>query len=132
MSHADHTRHGFDLERAMASAKADWEAGATLGTLRRNIDELDEEIVALLARRQHWVTLAAFVKRESGEEAVRAPERVDEVLGKVKALADENGLSHDIAEPTYRALIAASIDHQLGAHRLLRARSAAPRVTAGR
>lgn len=119
MSHERQPGMGFDLERAMAIARSDWEAGADLGTLRDNIDALDAEISVLLARRQHWVTLAAYVKKDSGEDAVRAPERVDEVLDKVKALADENGVSWGIVEPTYRALIAASIEHQLGVHRLL-------------
>ena len=58
--------------------------------------------------------------RETSASIRTAPHRVLE------------SLIHTLNYEEPRALIAASIDHQLGAHRLLRARDTAPRVTAGR
>lgn len=90
-----------------------------LAELRAEIDELDRQIVPLLARRQAWVVRAGHVKRSEDERAVHAPERVEEVVAHVLRLADEHGLSRDIAERAYRALIQASIELQLEVHRAL-------------
>jgi isochorismate pyruvate lyase len=80
-----------------------------LSEIRARIDALDSQIIALLARRQDLVRQAGAQKRD--EAAVRAPDRVDEVIVKVRALA--TALHPHVAEATYRAMIAAFIDLEL-------------------
>lgn len=87
----------------------------TLADVRASIDELDQRIVALIAERQQWVIAAGALKTD--EQAVRAPARVEQVIAKVRAVAEEAGASPDVLERTYRALIAAFIDLELEHHR---------------
>ncbi|KAB1659618.1 chorismate mutase [Pseudoclavibacter chungangensis] len=87
----------------------------TLDDVRANIDEIDRRLVALVAERQRFVLAAGALK--SDEQAVRAPARVEQVIAKVRGLAEEAGASPDVVERTYRALIAAFIDLELEAHR---------------
>jgi isochorismate pyruvate lyase len=82
-----------------------------LSEIRARIDALDSQIIALLARRQDLVRQAGAQKRD--EAAVRAPDRVDEVIVKVRALATQSALHPHVAEATYRAMIAAFIDLEL-------------------
>jgi len=87
-----------------------------LAALRDEIDALDEQIVELLARRGAVVTRVGALKRELGsdEDAVRARDRVEGVVRKVRDLAAARGLDPRIADRTYRALIEALTDMQLG------------------
>ncbi|MER5970729.1 chorismate mutase [Streptomyces sp. NPDC002055] len=71
--------------------------------LRGSIDGLDRQILALLAERTRVVMELTEYKRD--EETVRSPGRVEQVIAKVRALADESGMPPDIAEATYRTLI---------------------------
>jgi isochorismate pyruvate lyase len=75
---------------------------------------LDRQIVELLSRRQLWVVEAGQLKTD--RDAVRAPDRVEKVISKVRDLADESGASPDVVERTYRAMIAAFIDLELSIH----------------
>ena len=84
-------------------------------TVRSEIDALDRQIVALIAERQQWVIAAGALKKD--EEAVRAPARVEQVITKVRDLAEAAGASPDVVERTYRALIAGFIDLELTHHR---------------
>jgi organic hydroperoxide reductase OsmC/OhrA/chorismate mutase len=79
----------------------------SLEAVRTAIDQLDGDIVALLARRSACVKQAARFKRSDAE--ARAPARVEQVIAKVRALAAETGLEPQVAEATYRAMIAAFI-----------------------
>ncbi|WP_210403838.1 chorismate mutase [Salinibacterium sp. UTAS2018] len=87
----------------------------TLAEIRAQIDTLDRQIVSLIAERQKRVIAAGSLK--SDEQAVRAPQRVEQVITKVRALADEAGASPDVVEKTYRALIASFIALELEHHR---------------
>ncbi len=51
-----------------------------LTEIREAINLLDERIVELIAERQAWVEQAGRLKRDQGEDAVRAPARVDAVI----------------------------------------------------
>ncbi|GAA0234323.1 chorismate mutase [Cryptosporangium japonicum] len=86
-----------------------------LTDLRSAIDGLDREIVGLLARREQLVRRAGRLKADS--DAVRAPARVEQVIAKVRALADESGADPAVVEATYRAMIGAFIDLELRVHR---------------
>ncbi len=84
-----------------------------LHDIRKEIDAIDGQVIALLAERQRWVEAAGRAKSGQATDAVRAPERVERVIAQVRARAAHAGLSPDVAERTYRALIAAFIDHEL-------------------
>ncbi|KUL52930.1 chorismate mutase [Streptomyces sp. NRRL S-1521] len=74
-----------------------------IAELRLSIDDLDRRIVALLAERTTVVRTLTEYKRD--EDAVRSPGRVEQVVAKVRGLAEEHGMPPAIAEATYRTLI---------------------------
>lgn len=75
-----------------------------LAGLRREIDALDREIVAALARRMQIVERVVAVKREHGI-AANLPDRVEEVAAKVRREAEREGLPPDLAETVWRAMM---------------------------
>jgi isochorismate pyruvate lyase len=77
----------------------------------RQIDGLDRRIVALLAEREQFVRRAGRLKTDAG--AVRAPQRVAQVVERVRSAATELGASPEVVERTYRAMIGAFIDLEL-------------------
>ncbi|MBA9002244.1 chorismate mutase [Thermomonospora cellulosilytica] len=91
------------------------DAPESLAEVRSRIDALDGELVRLLAERQELVRAAAAFKAD--EQAVRAPDRVEQVVAKVRARAAEAGLAPEVAEAVWRAMIAAFIDYELARHR---------------
>ena len=80
----------------------------TLAQVREQIDRLDRDIVALLAERGRYVLAAAPFKRSADE--VRAPQRVEQVVAKVRQLAAEHGAMPEVVERIYRELINAYTD----------------------
>ena len=82
-----------------------------LEEIRAEIDLLDRRLVTLLAERERLVRRAGRLKADTG--AVRAPGRVEQVVASARAMAAEAGASPDVAERTYRAMIAAFIDLEL-------------------
>jgi isochorismate pyruvate lyase len=88
-----------------------------LGGIRAAIDAVDEEIVRLLAEREGLVRRAAPLKADA--QAVRAPDRVAQVVARVRGLAAVAGGDPDVVERTYRAMIQAFIDLETGEHRRL-------------
>ncbi|WP_250006552.1 chorismate mutase [Actinoplanes sp. M2I2] len=87
----------------------------SLDDVRSHIDELDSQIVALLARRQKLVEAAAGFK--SDEHAVRAPDRVERVVTAVRAKAVAAGLDAAVAEAIWRSMITAFTELELSRHR---------------
>jgi isochorismate pyruvate lyase len=83
----------------------------SLDEIRAEIDLLDRRLVTLLAERERLVRRAGRLKADTG--AVRAPGRVEQVVARARAMAAEAGASPDVAERTYRAMIAAFIDLEL-------------------
>ncbi|MCW3479363.1 chorismate mutase [Neisseriaceae bacterium JH1-16] len=86
----------------------------SIDEVREQIDRLDRQIVALLAERGGYVRQAAGFKRNSDE--VRAPQRVEQVIAKVRALAGELDADPTVVEQTYRAMIDAFIAAELAEH----------------
>jgi isochorismate pyruvate lyase len=82
--------------------------------VRQQIDRLDRQIVTLLAERGAYVRQAARFKRNGDE--VRAPQRVEQVIGKVVSLANELGADSMVIEQVYRAMIDAFIAAELAEH----------------
>ncbi|KQQ55930.1 chorismate mutase [Pseudomonas sp. Leaf127] len=90
--------------------------------VRQHIDRLDREIVTLLARRGRFVSQAAAFK--STAQDVRAPARVEQVIARVNALADEVGGNRQVVEQVYRAMISAFIEAELAEHQAMTANRA--------
>jgi len=82
----------------------------TLGEVRDNIDRIDREIVRAMAERSKYVREAARFKKSAAE--VEAPQRVEQVVEKAKALAAQDGLPPGVAEATYRAMIKAFTEYE--------------------
>jgi isochorismate pyruvate lyase len=82
--------------------------------VRASIDATDREIVRLLAKREGYVRRAARFKKTQRE--VEAPKRVEEVVGKVKALAEGHGASPEVVEEVYRAMISRFISLEMDEH----------------
>lgn len=82
-----------------------------MSDVRRVIDALDDELVALLAKRQRQIERAAKVKPALGIPA-RVPDRVDEVLARVLGAARREGLSVEVAMNLWTAIIEWSISYE--------------------
>ncbi|WP_433261400.1 chorismate mutase [Micromonospora vinacea] len=101
------------------------ETAATLTEIRARIDELDRDLVGLLARREALVRQAAPLKSDG--QAVRAPDRVAQVVARVRTLAIEEGADPDLIERIYRGMIQAFIDMETDEHHRI-AGGSAPRT----
>ncbi|TCL08697.1 chorismate mutase [Shimia isoporae] len=77
-------------------------------TLRDQIDALDRDLVRLLAKRTGYIDRAVEIKTEAGLPA-SIPARVEDVVAKVKATAETEGLDPSIVEVMWRELIDWSI-----------------------
>jgi len=83
----------------------------SLEEVRTNIDNIDHKIVDLITRRGEYVRQAATFKKSTDD--VKAPKRVEQVIQKVREIADEAGGNPKIVEKIYRAMIAAFINAEL-------------------
>ena len=82
-----------------------------LAAVRIAVDEVDEQIVTLIARRERLIRIAGTLKSDSAE--VRAPGRVERVIEHVRATAEQKDIDVDLVEKTYRAMIDAFITLEL-------------------
>jgi isochorismate pyruvate lyase len=76
--------------------------------LRAAIDELDGDLIKLLATRATYIDRAAELKSVNGLPA-NIPARVEEVVAKVKANAAREGFDPELAETIWRQMISWSI-----------------------
>ncbi|SLN77018.1 chorismate mutase [Ruegeria meonggei] len=76
--------------------------------LRVQIDRLDRQLIAMLVTRAGYIDRAAQLKPAEGLPA-RIPDRVEEVVQRVRAGSDELGMDPDLAEQLWRILIDWSI-----------------------
>ena len=81
----------------------------TLNEVRQAIDSLDAELITLLAKRQTLVEQAGRLKPRGDRQAVAAPERVAQVIAARRGQAAAAGLSPEVAEAVWQAMIAAFI-----------------------
>jgi isochorismate pyruvate lyase len=77
----------------------------TLAEVRTNIDRIDRVIVRLLADRQSFVHEAGRFK--ANPDAVDDPVRVAQIIEKLRGIAEQDHVSPDVVEATFRAMIAA-------------------------
>ena len=75
----------------------------SIDEVRNNINNIDEQIVKLIALRGEFVKQAAKFKKDSDD--VKAPKRVEEVINKVKDLAKSTSANEEILENVYRTMI---------------------------
>ncbi len=71
--------------------------------IRREIDDLDGHIIALLGRRFAYVKAAS--KFKMSKAAVKDPERFQAMLVQRRTWAEAAGLSPDVIEKMYRDLV---------------------------
>lgn len=87
---------------------------SSIEEVRNCIDQIDSSLVKIIAQRAECVKAAATFK--TNHSAVRAPDRVEQVINKVRKKATEEGLPEVIIEKVYRAMIDAFIDYELDQH----------------
>ncbi len=79
-------------------------AADALAKLRRRIDGVDSELVALLAKRQRCVEEVIEIKR-TAQLPARIPARIDEVLAHIRKLAVAANVEPDLAVAVWREMI---------------------------
>jgi len=84
---------------------------STLHDARERIDEIDRHIVELLARRYALVDVVCETKAEAGQ-AVRDPDREDELLDHIATVAEEHGLAPQVARRIYDEVLTQSVRRQ--------------------
>jgi isochorismate pyruvate lyase len=104
--------HGRPLRRYLDSSYVP--VCSSLAEVRKNIDMIDRQIVGLIAERGHFVKDAARFKRDAYQ--VSAPQRQQEVLDKVRALAEKEGAYPEVVEAAFRAMIAGFIAREQQDH----------------
>lgn len=83
---------------------------ASLQNIRNSIDEIDSQIIALIANRRKLVLSAApFKDSPVGETGVRVPERITSMLLSIRLQAEEQGLNPDFIQKLFSDLIEHSI-----------------------
>jgi isochorismate pyruvate lyase len=75
--------------------KRPWEC-ADMSQVRSEIDRIDSELVRLIAERFGYVERAWQLKKDPSE--ARVPWRIQQVIDKVKAHAEERGLPPEMVE----------------------------------
>ena len=81
-----------------------------MAEVRRGVDRLDEEIVALLGERFRYMAAAARIKPD--REAVRDEARKADVLAKVALHAAAAGVPAEVVADLYERLVEASIAYE--------------------
>lgn len=76
-----------------------------------NIDRIDTEIIKLIAERGTYVVQASNFKKN--EDGVKAPNRVEAVITKVRGKAQEYGANADMVEALYREMISRFINMEM-------------------
>lgn len=71
--------------------------------IRSEIDQMDHDIIKILAKRFEYVKAAS--KFKTSETSVKAPERFFSMLNQRRVWAEENQLNADVIEKMYRDLV---------------------------
>jgi isochorismate pyruvate lyase len=69
-----------------------------LAAVRIAVDEVDDQIVTLIARRERLIRIAGTLKGDDAE--VRAPGRVERIIEHVRSAAEKKDIDPDIVEST--------------------------------
>lgn len=84
-----------------------WVFMDALSNIRSAIDNIDRELIRLLAQRQRLVEKAGRLKLKGDKDAVESSDRVAQVIANRRKEALELGLSPDVAEGVWRSMIKA-------------------------
>lgn len=87
----------------------------TLEEVRTEIDRLDDKIVELIGARNGYVKQAAKFKNTIDE--VKAPERINEVMAKVRHKALTLGMSPNLLEEIYTIMINEMVESEISEFR---------------
>jgi isochorismate pyruvate lyase len=87
----------------------------SLEEVREQIDSLDEQIVELIAARNDYIHQAANFK--NSVEDVKAPERIDYVLQKVRHAALSRGLNPNLISKLYNIMIEEMVELEISEFR---------------
>ncbi|MCW0182851.1 chorismate mutase [Zavarzinia sp.] len=82
----------------------------TMEEVRAEVDRLDREIVRLLAEREQRIADAGRIKES--RDIVRDEARVEDVVAKVRILAQNHGATADLIEAIYRDMMERFIAHE--------------------
>lgn len=82
-----------------------------INDIRKEIDEIDRQIIAAIGNRYNYVKAAA--KFKTSDASVKAPDRVKAMIEKRRSWATEEGLSPDIIETLFRELVNYFINEEL-------------------
>ena len=82
-----------------------------LEQVREKIDRIDNEIIKLIAERGTYVVQASAFKKD--EEGVKDTGRVEKVISKVRAKAEEYGANPDMVEALYREMISRFVSMEM-------------------
>jgi len=83
----------------------------SLEEVRSNIDEIDNQIIRLIANRGLFVKQASKFKKDNND--VNAPQRVESIIQKVRELSTKYGADPDMVEKIYRNMIAGFINMEM-------------------
>lgn len=83
----------------------------SLAEVREEIDKLDDQIVELIAKRNNYIKQAAHFK-ESVDE-VKAPERIDAVIQRLRRKALELDLSPNLIADLYTMMIDEMVETEI-------------------
>lgn len=83
----------------------------SLEEVRSNIDRIDNEIIKLIAERGLYVVQASTFKKN--ENDVKAPNRVESVIEKVRSKAENYGANPDMIEALYREMISRFVNMEM-------------------
>jgi isochorismate pyruvate lyase len=83
----------------------------SLDEARAEIDKLDEKIVDLIAKRNAYIKQLAHFKNSI--EEIKADDRIDDVINRVRSIAIEKGLSPNLINELYIKMIDAMVDSEV-------------------
>ena len=83
----------------------------TLEEARKEIDKVDEEIVRLIAKRNAYIKQIAHFK--TSIEEVKAEDRIEDVINRVRALAIEYDLNPNLINDLYVRMIDGMVESEI-------------------
>jgi isochorismate pyruvate lyase len=85
---------------------------ATKEDVRAEIDRIDQALLSLFAERHRYVTRVAHIKTDPHEAF--DPKRIEAVIAKQRARAEQLELDEDQAELIWRTLISWNVNYEKG------------------
>ena len=107
----DHVNPRQGRGRGLIGSAMNPESYSTMEQVRAGVDNLDRQIVALLAQRFAHMRAAARIKQDRG--AVRDEARKAEVISNAREEAEQLGLPGDVIANLWDQLVEASIGYEM-------------------